>query len=148
MPRTKEPSQVDIDVGHRIRAFRLLRGMSQTTLANQLGVTFQQVQKYEKGVNRVGAGRLTSIAIALGVQPGELLTGSSLSKEALNAVEGSLDAFLTVRGAINMLRNYAMVPSQDARNALVASAYYMVPADKREGLHAKGVYAVSPSADE
>jgi transcriptional regulator with XRE-family HTH domain len=63
----KTPDPVDIAVGHRIRVERLSRGMSQTVLADQLGVTFQQVQKYEKGVNRVGAGRLTKIAEALGV---------------------------------------------------------------------------------
>ena len=50
----KRPDPVDVEVGHRIRIERLSRGLSQTALANQLGVTFQQVQKYEKGVNRVG----------------------------------------------------------------------------------------------
>ena len=64
----KRSDPVDIEVGHRIRIERLARGLSQTALANQLGVTFQQVQKYEKGVNRVGAGRLTKIAAVLGIE--------------------------------------------------------------------------------
>src|SRR6266480_2725693 len=65
--RTKAPDARDMDVGRRIRAQRLVCRMSQTELANNLGVTFQQVQKYEKGVNRVGAGRLSRIADVLGV---------------------------------------------------------------------------------
>src|SRR6202162_196521 len=65
--RTKAPDARDMDVGRRIRAQRLVCRMSQTELANNLGVTFQQVQKYEKGVNRVGAGRLSRIAEVLGV---------------------------------------------------------------------------------
>jgi transcriptional regulator with XRE-family HTH domain len=52
----------DMEVGRRIRVRRLTRNMSQTDLATQLGLTFQQVQKYEKGTNRVGAGRLKRIA--------------------------------------------------------------------------------------
>ena len=64
--RTKAPDARDMDVGRRIRAQRLVCRMSQTELANNLGVTFQQVQKYEKGVNRVGAGRLSRIADVLG----------------------------------------------------------------------------------
>ena len=58
----KAPEPKDREVGQLIRAQRLVCRMSQTELANALGVTFQQVQKYEKGVNRVGAGRLARIA--------------------------------------------------------------------------------------
>ena len=57
--KKKQPDSIDVAVGHRIRIQRLASGMSQSALADQLGVTFQQVQKYEKGVNRVGASRLT-----------------------------------------------------------------------------------------
>jgi transcriptional regulator with XRE-family HTH domain len=63
----KKPDLVDVEVGQRIRIQRLQSGLSQTSLAEHLGVTFQQVQKYEKGVNRVGAGRLTKIANVLGI---------------------------------------------------------------------------------
>src|SRR5438270_2624513 len=74
----KRPDPVDIEVGHRIRIERLARGLSQTALANQLGVTFQQVQKYEKGVNRVGAGRLTKIAEVLGIEVGTFFSGKEM----------------------------------------------------------------------
>lgn len=66
-PQTKAPNTIDIHVGSRIRMQRALKGMSQTTLAEGLGVTFQQVQKYEKGTNRVGSSRLQAIANILGV---------------------------------------------------------------------------------
>src|SRR5436305_3358938 len=52
----------DIEIGRKIRALRLERGLSQTGLADGIGLTFQQVQKYEKGTNRVSAGRLHKIA--------------------------------------------------------------------------------------
>ncbi len=57
----------DVEVGRRIREMRIMRGMSQTDLGNALGVSFQQVQKYEKGTNRVGSGRLWRIAGVLDV---------------------------------------------------------------------------------
>jgi transcriptional regulator with XRE-family HTH domain len=58
---------VDVYVGARIRTRRLLAGINQETLAQKLGLTFQQVQKYEGGANRVSASRLAEIAEALGV---------------------------------------------------------------------------------
>jgi transcriptional regulator with XRE-family HTH domain len=58
---------VDRLVGQRVRMLRLNRGMSQTALANQLGLTFQQVQKYERGTNRISASKLVEIAKALDV---------------------------------------------------------------------------------
>jgi transcriptional regulator with XRE-family HTH domain len=61
------PNQTDVAVGQRIRAFREDANLSQTALADQIGVTFQQLQKYEAGTNRVGAGRLMLIARALNV---------------------------------------------------------------------------------
>jgi transcriptional regulator with XRE-family HTH domain len=64
----KQANPVDAQVGNRVRLRRMLIGMSQERLGELLGLTFQQVQKYEKGVNRVGAGRLYQIAQILGVQ--------------------------------------------------------------------------------
>src|SRR5215470_16430146 len=61
------PHPVDVDVGKRIRTRRLLLGMNQAALATALGLTFQQVQKYEHGANRVSASRLSAIADVLGV---------------------------------------------------------------------------------
>jgi transcriptional regulator with XRE-family HTH domain len=66
-PSPRTPNAIDIHVGARIRLRRSQLTMSQSDLANELGVTFQQVQKYERGTNRVGASRLFSLAKTLGV---------------------------------------------------------------------------------
>ena len=66
----KQANSVDAQVGSRVRLRRMLIGMSQEKLGELLGLTFQQVQKYEKGVNRIGAGRLFEVARILGVPIG------------------------------------------------------------------------------
>lgn len=63
----KQANPIDAQVGNRVRLRRMLVGMSQEKLGEMLGLTFQQVQKYEKGVNRIGAGRLYQVANILGV---------------------------------------------------------------------------------
>lgn len=63
----KKPNPIDIHVGSRIRLRRNMLGMSQEKLGEGLGITFQQIQKYEKGTNRVGASRLQAISSVLGV---------------------------------------------------------------------------------
>lgn len=63
----KQANPIDAQVGNRVRLRRMLIGMSQEKLGEMLGLTFQQVQKYEKGVNRIGAGRLFHMAQILGV---------------------------------------------------------------------------------
>src|SRR6201999_1109551 len=63
----KQANPIDAQVGNRVRLRRMLIGMSQEKLGESLGLTFQQVQKYEKGVNRIGAGRLFHVARILGV---------------------------------------------------------------------------------
>jgi len=66
MPK-KQANPVDMQVGNRVRIRRMLIGMSQERLGDLLGLTFQQVQKYEKGVNRIGAGRLYEVSRILNV---------------------------------------------------------------------------------
>ena len=66
MPK-KQANPIDIQVGNRVRIRRMLIGMSQERLGDLLGLTFQQVQKYEKGVNRIGAGRLFEVSRILNV---------------------------------------------------------------------------------
>ena len=61
------PNPVDVHVGAKLKARRLMLGLSQEELAKSIGLTFQQVQKYEKGVNRIGAGRLFEVARILNV---------------------------------------------------------------------------------
>jgi transcriptional regulator with XRE-family HTH domain len=65
MPSKKQPNPIDIHVGSRVRLRRMMLGMSQEKLGENLGITFQQIQKYEKGTNRIGASRLQHIARVL-----------------------------------------------------------------------------------
>ena len=74
MPK-KQANPVDAHVGHRVRLRRMLIGMSQERLGELLGLTFQQVQKYEKGINRIGAGRLFEVSGILGVPIGFFYEG-------------------------------------------------------------------------
>lgn len=67
------PDPVDVHVGERIRALRHVLQISQAELGDRIGVSFQQIQKYERGTNRVSASTLVHIAKALRVEPGELL---------------------------------------------------------------------------
>ena len=69
------PHPVDIHVGSRLRVLRAMRGQSQTKLADKLGLTFQQVQKYETGANRISASKLFDISRILGVTPDHFFVG-------------------------------------------------------------------------
>jgi transcriptional regulator with XRE-family HTH domain len=80
---TKKANPIDAQVGNRVRIRRMLIGMSQEKLGDLLGLTFQQVQKYEKGVNRIGAGRLFEIARILGVPIDFFYDGVASSAETL-----------------------------------------------------------------
>ncbi|MEC9346231.1 MAG: helix-turn-helix transcriptional regulator [Pseudomonadota bacterium] len=72
----EHPHQVDVYVGSRVRLCRTLKGLSQQKLANALGLTFQQVQKYERGANRIGASRLFELSEILDVPPSFFFDGA------------------------------------------------------------------------
>ena len=74
MPNTT--NIIDVEIGARVRSFRVAKGLSQTDLATACGITFQQIQKYEKGTNRVAGSRIVQIANALGVPASYLVSGS------------------------------------------------------------------------
>jgi transcriptional regulator with XRE-family HTH domain len=117
----KQTTDVDRLVGIRITALRKARGMSQTALGNAVGVTFQQVQKYEKGQNRVGAGRLREIARLLEVPVSAFFEESEPREKPQEDVFG----FLSAHGAIELLRAYAQIEDEQMRRdvlALVRSA--------------------------
>ncbi|WP_375705083.1 helix-turn-helix domain-containing protein [Bartonella sp. AA86SXKL] len=81
--QTKNPHFNDISIGRKIRFKRTMLGMSQKQLGSQLGVTFQQIQKYEKGSNRIGAGRLQEIADILNVPISFFYTDLSTKEDVL-----------------------------------------------------------------
>lgn len=72
---TSEPNPIDVHVGSRVRMRRKLKGMSQEALATRLGLTFQQVQKYERGTNRISASKLFQTARALDVSISDFFEG-------------------------------------------------------------------------
>ncbi len=76
MTGKKKPNPIDVHVGSRVRLRRMMMSMSQEKLGEQLGITFQQVQKYEKGTNRIGASRLQNIAEILQVPVSFFFEGS------------------------------------------------------------------------
>jgi transcriptional regulator with XRE-family HTH domain len=117
MPRRSDAifDPVDVSVGARIRLFRKLRGLSQQALAECAGVTFQQIQKYERGANRVSASMLARIAGALRTPVSELFGEIGRGGGAIDEVAG----MLAQPGAIELLRAYANLPRGPARAALV-----------------------------
>ena len=106
---------VDVSVGARIRLTRKMRGWSQQALAEAIGVSFQQVQKYESGANRVSASMLVRIAAALGVPVADLFG----PVETASRVSDDLAAMLGEPGALKLLRGYCRL-SPDYRAALVS----------------------------
>ena len=108
------PDPIDVAVGHRIRVRRKWLGISQSTLADHLGVSFQQVQKYERGANRVSASMLVKIAQKLDTSVGELVgeTAAPLGDE-------SLFEKLAVPGAVQLLEAFASVPQPAMRTAIL-----------------------------
>jgi transcriptional regulator with XRE-family HTH domain len=107
----KKSGPLDVMVGARMRMLRVNRGMSQATLAKQIGVTFQQIQKYERGTNRVGASRLSLVASALGVSVGEFFESSAAGSSGLS----SPMRLLAQPGALRVLTAYARTTNPRVR---------------------------------
>jgi transcriptional regulator with XRE-family HTH domain len=103
----------DIELGKRIRLRRVEQNISQTELGDKLGVSFQQVQKYEKGVNRVGAARLQKIATALDVPVTFFYGGDGKARE----VESLL--FLDSAFSLRLLRAYSKIKDQTLQRKMV-----------------------------
>jgi transcriptional regulator with XRE-family HTH domain len=110
----------DADIARRVRALRLQRGLSQTALGSALGVTFQQVQKYESGTNRISAGRLYRIAQALDA-PIPFFYASDeerRSKREPRPCDVETD-FLQNSGAMRLIRAYSRITDRDTQRRLL-----------------------------
>ena len=108
----------DAEIGQRVRALRLQRGLSQTELGNLISVTFQQVQKYEKGTNRISAGRLQRIAEVLGVPVAYFFAvPDDKQRAAAGAVHGG--ELLQTEGALRLARAYARIKEPGIRLQLL-----------------------------
>lgn len=103
---------VDAHVGKRIRHRRWMIGMTQQQLADRVGIKFQQIQKYETGMNRVSASRLWDIAETLGVPIGFFFEGIDASRETTAKVEGDI---LADKEALELVRSYYAIPEAQRR---------------------------------
>jgi transcriptional regulator with XRE-family HTH domain len=126
MPRgTLNPT--DKHVGSRVRMRRLMLDMSQTDLANALGLTFQQVQKYEKGTNRIGAGRLQHLSQILRVPVPFFFEGAPSAFGIPQATSGAADApssdyvseFLATSDGLSLVKAFVSIEDQKLRRSIV-----------------------------
>ena len=112
----RSPDPIDKQVGQAIRAHRLMAKMSQTDLAEQVGVTFQQIQKYERGMNRVGAGRLSRIARVFNIDVAALFGSQTTVPRAKT---GTVPVkFISDRHALRLVRAYSEINNRDLRQIL------------------------------
>jgi transcriptional regulator with XRE-family HTH domain len=119
------PDPIDVAVGARVRIRRRWLGFSQTQLANALGITFQQVQKYERGANRVSASMLVKIAAKL-----ETTVAALVGEDGQAPVEAIIYAQLATPGATELLAAFAQIQDGDSRRALLTVAEGLVPSRK------------------
>jgi transcriptional regulator with XRE-family HTH domain len=115
--RVARTDPLDLLIGRRVRRLRAARGLSQTELGNAINVTFQQIQKYEAGTNRIAASTLVRIAAALDVAPDELLTGQA---PTLSDDPGARPSLLSTPGAEALLVGYAKLGSETLRRAVLS----------------------------
>ncbi|GAA6163141.1 helix-turn-helix transcriptional regulator [Pelagimonas sp. KU-00592-HH] len=107
---------VDVHVGKRIRQRRWLTGMTQQQLANQVGIKFQQIQKYETGANRVSASRLWDIADALDVPVSFFFEGIEGDEGANEAASAKVPAdIMGDKEALDLVRSYYAIPENQRR---------------------------------
>lgn len=118
---TKSTDAIDRHVGARIRMQRMVRGFSQTELGKAVGVTFQQVQKYEKGKNRVSSSRLQRIANALKVTPDFFFEATPAKKAGtFGANERTfIDEFISSRDGIALSQAFTKIRDANMRRSIV-----------------------------
>jgi transcriptional regulator with XRE-family HTH domain len=126
-PQIAEPDPIDVAVGARMRMRRKTLGLTQTALAEALGITFQQVQKYERGANRVSASMLVKaaarldcpVAFLVGEEPGGFPSDEKLL------------TMLAYPGAIDVLEAYTAIDDSQARSAVLTVARALVAAETK-----------------
>ncbi|NJO22780.1 MAG: helix-turn-helix transcriptional regulator [Sphingomonadales bacterium] len=124
---SRRPNPIDVHVGSRVRLRRMLLGVSQERLGERLGLTFQQIQKYEKGVNRIGASRLFDLAQVLGVPiqffyddaPAGESHAPSAAGMAERPADGYIFDFLNTREGLELNRAFARISDPKSRRAIL-----------------------------
>ncbi|HYD15388.1 MAG TPA: helix-turn-helix transcriptional regulator [Hyphomicrobium sp.] len=124
---SRKPNPMDAHVGTRVRLRRMLLGMSQEKLGEHLGLTFQQVQKYEKGVNRIGASRLFDLSRVLGVPvqffydeaPADVADTSMTPGFAERPAESYVLEFLSTREGLELNKAFVKIADPRIRRSVV-----------------------------
>ncbi|MGE4371894.1 MAG: helix-turn-helix domain-containing protein [Xanthobacter sp.] len=120
----KAPNPIDKHVGSRVRMRRMMVSMSQEKLGESLGITFQQIQKYEKGTNRIGASRLQQISIVLGVPVAFFFEGAPTVGPEPDGVEEAaspayVSDFLATSEGLTLTRNFMRISDSKVRRKIV-----------------------------
>ncbi len=125
MMNRRKPDPIDVHVGTRIRTRRRLMGMSQTGLGNLLSVTFQQVQKYEKGMNRVGSSRLAHIAEVLDVPISFFFEDDPSRKGMIGSHNIAVDPvghFIDTKDGLDLNRAFFLIKDERIRRSIIKMA--------------------------
>ena len=116
----KSPNPIDVHVGRKIRLQRMLRKISQTDLGDAVGITFQQIQKYEKGANRVSASRLQQFADVLHVPISFFFEGQTEEvTSAENWPSDELSRFLSTSEGLALNRAFTHIKDEQLRRQIV-----------------------------
>jgi transcriptional regulator with XRE-family HTH domain len=124
----RKPALMDVHVGSRVRLRRMVIGMSQEKLGEKMGLSFQQIQKYEKGTNRIGASRLFQLAQIMGVEPGWFFedapeeagpTPGATGSFSKTKTEAFLLDFLNRRDGLELNRAFVKITDPEIRQRLV-----------------------------
>ena len=120
--------EIDTLVGKRVRYLRTVKGMSQEALGDQVGVTFQQIQKYERGINRISASKLYQLSLIFGVSVASFFEGVTDT----NAAPASSDTAAEPKSSpppsrkhLELMRAFDAIPGDDQRRALLKLAQTM-----------------------
>ena len=128
----RSPNPTDRHVGDRIRMRRKMQGMTQEKLADALGLTFQQVQKYEKGTNRIGAGRLQHIASIQQVPISFFFEGAPGLSHVLDESSDYVSDFLATPEGLALTKAYKRIENAKLRRSIVALVKQMAGDDEPE----------------
>lgn len=123
---TRETNEIDKFVGERIRLYRVMLGINQQKLAKDLGVTFQQLQKYERGENRIGAGRILTVANALGIPISFLLDEEGFSQRHADTNAADMEISQIARDAYSIGRAFSQITDPAIRRSITTLVQSLV----------------------
>lgn len=132
----KSPNPIDKHVGARVRMRRMMVSMSQEKLGDKLGITFQQIQKYEKGTNRIGASRLQQIALVLSVPVGFFFEGAPTPDSMSSGLSESpspayVSDFLATSDGLALTKAFMKVKDAKVRRRIVDLVQSIAAEDER-----------------